>query len=135
MDIHASVDKENPIMLWVGEPSGIKELMPALDAKKCEILFAASIEDGIEILARQPVDVLLIDVSSLQAAEIYMVNEVKRCWPYLVCVGLMDNEFGSDVFTDIQSLAIPLFRKGAYTNVLGRVNKELCGQFKSYEIH
>lgn len=120
-----------PIMLWVGKHRSAYSPTASQESnKRCEVLEVNSIECCVETLARQPVDVLLLEENMLEPAEMGLINEITRCWPYLLCI-VLATENGSDMPARLQSSSIPVQVTIDGIDVLDRV----CCQFHDNVVH
>ncbi len=85
-------DVDIPIMLWITQDLGDDQITLDIFRQDCEVLMADSIEQGVDTLVHQPVDILVLDVSVLSSADPALVTEIGRCWPYLLCLILSEEQ-------------------------------------------
>lgn len=78
-----------PVMLWVRNNVNDQE-PPSIDRREVQLLIVDSIEEGMETLLRQPVDILLMDLLALSSCDPELLQEIARCWPYLICLVTSD---------------------------------------------
>ncbi len=104
-------DTGTPIMLWIKRDFSEQDIGLDVLQQDCEVLVANSIEEGVDTLVHQPVDILVLDLSVLSSADPALVVEIRRCWPYLLCLVLSEDYQSEDCYQQpvqsINALCLP----------------------------
>ena len=91
-------DASMPIMLWITKDLNDDQMTLDILQQDCEVLVVDSIEQGVDTLVHQPVDILVLDVSVLSSADPALFTEIGRCWPYLLCLILSEEQISDNSY-------------------------------------
>lgn len=121
-------DMRAPVMLWIRD-RGKEHIYSLRDWRQyAEILVVDDVEQGLELLMHLPVDVLMFDLSVLRAVDPALVGEIHRCWPYLLCLVLSEDQKTDSVLQQDDGLTVLYLPED-----IGALEQQLVGGFSPPE--
>jgi hypothetical protein len=102
-------DAGAPVMLWVRSDDNDHAISPATLEQYCEVLIVDSMEKGVDALVHQPVDILIVELTQLTMADPELIDEISRCWPYLLCLVLSDEQVSDADYAEQHDLPTVLY--------------------------